>query len=110
MLIEIRTDNQTEGHERFVAYANGVVDDALSRFKARITRVEVHLSDINGHKGGPDDTKCVMEARLDGRPPVAVTHHAGGLEQAVDGAAGKLKRLVESTLSRESSLAGHRDR
>jgi hypothetical protein len=47
--------------------------------------------------------------RIDGRPPSAVTHHANTLERAVDGAAGKLKRSVESTLGRESSLEGRRD-
>jgi len=42
----------------------------------------------------------VMEARLEGRQPVAVTHHAPTVDQAVDGAAAKLARLIESTLGR----------
>lgn len=41
-----------------------------------------------------------MEARLQGRQPIAVTHHAGSMHQAVDGAADKLTRLVESTVGR----------
>ena len=109
MKIEVSTDNNIEGHEKLSAHVKGVVADALSRFSARITRVEIHLTDVNGHKDGHDDTRCVMEARLEGRPPIAVTHQEASLGEAVEGAAGKLRRLIESTLGRESSLAGQRD-
>jgi ribosome-associated translation inhibitor RaiA len=47
-----------------------------------------------------------MEARLEGRQPVAVTHHAATIDQAVDGAADKLHRMIESTLGR---LRNHRE-
>jgi len=86
-----------------------VVEGALSRFSKRITRVEVHITDENAHKDGHDDTRCVMEARLEGRPPIAATCQESSVEKAVSGAATKLKHLIESTLGRESSLAGHRD-
>lgn len=109
MLIEIRTDNQTDAHEKRIAHFQTVVEGALARFSKRITRVEVHISDENGHKDGHDDTRCMMEARLDGRPPIAVTCQEDDVEKAVSGAATKLKHLIESTLGRESSLAGHRD-
>lgn len=42
----------------------------------------------------------MLEARLEGRQPVAVTDHAATLEQAVQGAANKLVRLLDSTLGR----------
>ncbi len=109
MLIDVRTDNIREGHEALATHIKTVVESAMSRFSDRISRVEVHLSDVNGHKVGRDETRCVMEVRLLGRPAIAVTHQDTTPDLAVDGAAGKLKRLIESTLSRESSLAGLRD-
>ena len=109
MQIEVRTDNITEGHAVLTAHIKSVVESEMDRFSDRITRIEVHLSDVNGHKDGHEETRCVMEARLQGRPAIAVTHQEATPNQAIDGAAGKLKRLVESTLSRESSLAGLRD-
>lgn len=109
MQIEIRTDNNIEGHEKRIAHFKTVVEGALTRFSKRITRVEVHISDENGRKDGHDNTRCVMEARLEGRPPIAVTCQEADGEKAVSGAATKLKHLIESTLGRESSLAGHRD-
>jgi ribosome-associated translation inhibitor RaiA len=77
-----------------------VVESVLSRFSDRITRIEVHLSDQNGDKSGQDDKRCMLEARLEGRPPTVVTHQAASLDESVDGAADKLKRSLESTLER----------
>ncbi len=109
MQIEVSTDSNIEGREKFADHVKGVVEDALSRFSKRITRVDVHLTDVSGHKSGHNDTRCVVEARLEGRPLIAVTEQATTVNEAIDGAAGKLKRMIESTLSRESSLAGQRD-
>ena len=99
MQIQINTDRHIEGHEALAAQVSSVVESALSRISDYITRVEIHLSDENSaKKGGNDDIRCVMEARLEGRPPSAVTHQAATVDQAVDGAAEKLIRMIESTL------------
>ena len=104
MQIQINTDHNIDGHEALATHVRGVVEDSLERFSEHIPRVEVHLTDDIGqtssHKSGQNDKRCVMEARLEGRQPVAVTHHAESLHQAVDGATDKLTRLVESTLER----------
>jgi ribosome-associated translation inhibitor RaiA len=100
MQIQINTDHNIEGHEKLAAHVQGLVEATLGRFVRDITRVEVHLSDQNAQSTSQDDKRCVMEARLEGRDPVAVSHDAASLGQAVDGAAQKLKRSVESTLDR----------
>jgi ribosome-associated translation inhibitor RaiA len=106
MQVQINTDHNIEGHEALAEQVRGVVERAVRRFSDHITRVEVHLSDQNSLKGGPDDKRCMMEARIEGRQPIAVTHQAATLDQAVDGAAEKLSSLVESAFvhvrSRES--------
>ena len=100
MQIQVNTDSNIEGREKLADHVKGVVEGAMSRFRERITRVEVHLSDENGLKSGQDDKRCMMEARLEGRQPAAVTHHAATLNQAINGAADKLQRSIESTLGR----------
>jgi ribosome-associated translation inhibitor RaiA len=100
MQVQVNTGHNIEGREALAADVTRVVESALSRFSDHVTRVEVHLSDENGPKSGPNDKRCMLEARLEGRQPVAVTHQAATLRQAVDGAADKLNRLIESTLSR----------
>jgi ribosome-associated translation inhibitor RaiA len=100
MLVQTNTDRSIEGSQKLAGEVEAVVIDALSRFTDRITRVEVHLSDENSAKGGADDKRCMMEARLDGRPPTAVSHKAATLEEAIAGAADKLARNLDSTLGR----------
>ena len=95
------TDGNIDGREALATQIDEVVKNALSRFSDQITRVEVHLSDQNSDKKeGDDDMRCMMEARLEGRKPIAVTNHAATVDQAFDGAAEKLARLIESTLGR----------
>lgn len=101
MQVQINTDSNIEGHDELTQQVEAVIRDALDRFSERITRVEVHLSDENSDKKfGIDDKRCLLEARLAGLQPTAVSHQAATLEQAVDGAAEKLKRSLESTLGR----------
>lgn len=100
MHIQINTDHNIEGHEALATHLSSIVAKTLSRISSHITRVEVHVSDENGHKNGKNDKRCVMEARLENRPPAAVTCHAETLHQAVEGAADKLIRSIESDLGR----------
>jgi ribosomal subunit interface protein len=103
MKIQINTDNNIEGGEELTQQTQAVVESALERFAQQITRVEVHLSDENSsHKGG-SDKRCVIEARLEGMQPVAVTDQAEHMEQAVNGAADKLEKLIDHALGRSSN-------
>jgi hypothetical protein len=101
MQIQINTDRHIEGQERLTAWARGVVEQALSRVSDRITRVAVHLSDENADKSGKQDKQCMMEARLEGRQPIAVTHQATTMDQAVNGAAEKLAGAIDSIIGRQ---------
>jgi len=107
MQVQINTDHNIEGREALAAHVRDVVERALDRFSDRVTRVEVHLGDENGKKSGQDDMRCMMEARLQGLQPVAVTHHAAVLHLAVDGAAGKLARMIDSRLGRQHEKGRH---
>ena len=100
MRVQINSDRNIEIHEALATELRDTVASTLRRFSDHITRVEVHLSDENADKSGQHDKRCLMEARLEGRQPIAVTHTAASLGQAVDGAADKLTRLIESTLGR----------
>ena len=109
MQIQIITDHNIEGHQALATQVRGVVENALSRFSEHITQVDVHLSDENSNKkGGYNDFRCKIEAHLEGRQPIAVTHQANTLDQAVEGAAKKLVNLIENTLERKHDQELHR--
>jgi hypothetical protein len=103
MQVQVNTDRNIEGDEAVVALVEAIVRGELHRFSHKITRVEVHLRDENSDKkGGADDLRCMIEARVAGLRPAAVTHDAATFEEAASGAAGKMKRSLESTLGRLS--------
>ncbi|MHC4802519.1 MAG: HPF/RaiA family ribosome-associated protein [Planctomycetota bacterium] len=101
MQIQVNSDHHIEGLDALGAHVRGVVESELSRLSDHITRVEIHLSEVSSHKGSQNEKSCMMEARLEGRQPIAVTDRAATLDQAVNGAAGKLARLIESTVGRQ---------
>lgn len=100
MKIQINSDNHITGREALVEQAEATVTSALGHLAEQITRVEVHLSDENGEKTGGRDKRCMMEARLEGHHPIAVTDEADSLDEAIAGAADKLKRSLDHTFSR----------
>ena len=100
MKIQVNTDHNIHGHEATIELIEATVESTLGHLAEHITRVEVHVSDENAKKGGSTDKRCMMEARLAKHQPIAVTEEAAALDEAVDGAAHKLKRLLDHTLGR----------
>ncbi|MET3130898.1 ribosome-associated translation inhibitor RaiA [Oxalobacteraceae bacterium GrIS 1.11] len=100
MQININTDSTIERNTGLDEHVQSVVESAISRFRENITRVEVHLSDNNSQKSADGDNRCLMEARVTGYQPIAVSDHNATLHQAIAGAAEKLKRAIESALGR----------
>ena len=100
MTIQINTDNSLNVHETYQTQLKDLLSKELSRFEEHITRLEVHLSDENGNKESEDDKKCMIEARLKGKQPIAVTDVANTYDQAVNGAIDKLKTSLDTILGR----------
>ncbi len=104
MQIQINTDNNIEGSEAFAEHARTVVEKNLKYYAGRITRVEVHIRDLNGDKTGPQDHSCTIEARPNGMEPVAATYKADNRHQALEGAAQSLSNLLRTKFGK---LAEH---
>ena len=107
MQVQLNTDRHIEAHDELAQQVETAVESSVGRFGDRITRVEAHLSDENSHKGGDDDKRCVLEARVAGLQPIAVSHQAATLPQAIDGAARKLERALDSALGKLSNRKGN---
>ena len=100
MTIQLNTDKHLSVHEAFGNKLDDLLSEELSRFSEHITRLEVHLSDENGSKEGINDKRCLLEARLEGRQPMAVTGLANTYELAVNSAIDKLKASLNRILGR----------
>ena len=106
MQVQVNTDKNIHGGESLTERVKTAVDARLKRFSDHITRVEAHLSDENAHKSSGADKKCVLEARPAGLKPLAVSHVADNMEQAIHGAAEKLERLLDSTFGQLNNVKG----
>jgi hypothetical protein len=101
MHIQVNTNSTTLGTLELEKTVDAIVRDKLARFADRITRAEVHLTDENGpNKTGPDDKRCLIEVRIAGMDPISATDFGSSHDQALRGAANKMKSQLETTLAR----------
>jgi hypothetical protein len=107
LFIQIHTDNQIESDAERDSRIEEQIRQRLARFEGRITDVEVHVSDVNGPRGGAADLRCTMEARVNGVPPVAVADNGSTVDRAILGAAKKAARALDHQLGKLTDRKGH---
>ena len=103
MQVLVNHDNQVRVGAAVATRLASVIEDSLQHFGDRITRIEMHLTDENGHKGGAADHRCMIEARLANLSPIAVTNHAEDFQIAFEGALVKLQRALEHAIGKEQA-------
>lgn len=102
MQIQVETDSHIDNKLNLQAHVEAVIRGAVERFSEQVTHVEAHLGDVNsGAKSGPDDMRCLLEARLAGAKPIAVSHNAPSLHQAIDGAVDKLRAALDTLAGKQ---------
>jgi hypothetical protein len=107
LFIQIHTDNQIAGDAERDERLEEQIRQRLARFEGRITDVEVHVSDVNGPRGGAADLRCTLEARVNGVPPVAVADEGSTVDRAILGAAKKAVRALDHQFGKLSDRKGH---
>lgn len=106
MQIQVRSDSHIHASAEFIEEIKLELAEAFRRFADQTTRIEVHLGDVNSHKGGGRDKKCLLEARLAGRDPVAASAEEATLDAAIAGAVKKLETQLERMLGRLGDRKG----
>lgn len=99
--IQFNTDNHIDGNDALESRVNAMLEQHLGRFFPRLSRLEVFLSDSNSTKGGPDDKRCALEARLQNDEPIGASHDDADVEKAIRGACDKLKTLLDSRIQKQ---------
>ena len=82
------------------SHIQGRGEHDLSRFADRLTRVEVHVGDLNGTKGGADDKRCMVEVRPAGADPIAVESTGGDLYAVISETVAKAERALDKRFGR----------
>lgn len=104
MTIQINTDKHIDGYSRMNEFFSGEIKKEFDRFSNKVTRIEVHFGDENSSKFGKNDKRCIIEARVEGKNPIAVTTHSDKIEKAFNEAVIKVKRSLDNTLEK---MRGH---
>lgn len=103
MLLQVNFGD-VEHSDALESWARERVEKQLGHLMDRLTRVEVHLRDDNSAaKSSNDDKRCVMEARIAGRRPLAVEDSGGDMYKVIDETAGKLSRAVKNDIERSAA-------
>ncbi|QIG53699.1 HPF/RaiA family ribosome-associated protein [Altererythrobacter sp. BO-6] len=95
MQFQFNSDSSVMGTENVAERIEAQVRHKLERFEDRLTRLEVHVSDENGRKGGGDDKACTIEARPRSGKPLGVTAHAADVDSAARQAATTLAQRLD---------------
>lgn len=96
MQIQLQTDRHIEHNAGLEHHVDDVIRKTLQPYRDHITRVDVHLSDVNSKKTTEHDKRCVVEFHLSGLQPMAVTAEADTVHHVLSSAAKKLLHAVTS--------------
>lgn len=107
MFVQISTDNQIVSDADANARLEQRIRDKLRRFEQRLTHVELHVSDVNGAKGGDSDKRVALELRANGHTPIAVHAEANRIDSAVTLAANKAVRALDHALGKLGDRRAH---
>ncbi len=103
MQFQFNTDKNIHGDDRLAEIAETTLATALGHLTDRLSRLEVHLADVNAAKGGADDIRCTIEARPEGMQPQTITHHDANVQAALRGGAKKLRTLLDSEFGKRDA-------
>ena len=105
MKIQVNSDNTIAVDDSLSSYVEGEVSRILDRFTSKLTRVEVHLSDVDNRKTGQADKRCMVEVRPAGARPLSASAKATHVASAVGEALGKMQRSLTTFFGRRGRPA-----
>jgi hypothetical protein len=99
--IQVNSDKTIRVDDSMIDFVKSAVTKQLARFSEGVTRVEVHLSDVDSIRSGKQpDKRCQIEVRPRGAQPLSVTATAATVKTAVNQSLGKARRLLDSWAGR----------
>jgi hypothetical protein len=105
MKIQVNSDKTIAVDADLIRFVDGEVRRDLDRFAIRLTRVEIHLSDVDNYKRGQTDKRCLIEVRPMGAQPLSASAQAITMASAVSQALGKMQRSLTTFFGRRGRPA-----
>lgn len=105
MKIQVNSDKTINVDASLTRFVEDEVSRVLGRFEKKLTRVEVHLSDVDNKKTGHADKRCLIEVRPAGDRPLSASAKTATTESAVKEATGKMQRSLTTFFARKGRPA-----
>ncbi len=105
MRIQVNSDKTINVDASLTLVVKDKSRSALDRFAKELTRIEIHLSDIDNKKTGRADKRCLIEVRPAGDRPLVASATAMTIESAVDEALRKMKRSLTTFFGKKGRPA-----
>ena len=106
MIFQFNSDNQTPADSGVADQMETLVRARLEHVSDRLSRVEVHVGDVNGPRGG-SDIRCAIELRPEGMQPISASDEAPNIEAAVASATDKALTAFNRQVGKQTSRKGH---
>lgn len=104
MEIQVNSDKNVLVDSQVIRFIGAEVNRVLKRFAGRLTRVEVHLSDVNSHKFRTNDKRCLIEARPARHLPLTASSQATTMREALRGTLAKVRNSLQTLFGRLGRL------
>jgi hypothetical protein len=101
MKIQVNSDKTINVDANLTSVIEGEANRILNRFETKLTRVEIHLSDVDNKKAGHIDKRCLIEVRPAGGRPLTTSAMAATTESAVGEAMRKMQRSLTTFFGRK---------
>ena len=105
MKIQVNSDKTINVTANLAATIEAEANRVLNRFATKLTRVEIHLSDVDNKKAGLADKRCLIEVRPAGDKPMTASAEAATTEPAVTQALAKIQRSLTTFFGRKGRPA-----
>ncbi len=106
MQFQLNSHNRVSGDAETADQIEALVRGRLEHVSDRLSRVEVHVGDVNGPRGG-DDIRCAVELRPSGMQPISATDEAGSVQAAVVSATDKALSAFNRQVGKQTTRKGH---
>jgi hypothetical protein len=104
MKILVNSDSSIAMDARLAKYIVGEASELLDRFSDGLTRVEIHVADIDRGKTGKVDKRCLVEVRPRQMKPLVASAQTKDLKTSVNQAMRKMVRALNTTLGKQGLL------
>ena len=106
MQFQFNSDNQVDCSAEQAERIEELVRGRLDNVADKLTRVEVHVGEAGGSRGG-GGVRCLVELRPQGMQPISASDEAADAQSAATQATDKVLTVFQRQVGKKTDRKGH---